>query len=261
MTALSDFNNAAQHAAETLRPLHEQAMKQAEADRQKLASKCSERQQIQDYAEVIVKAVDGGDFDNQSLSTALAQYVTTTANSREIPARHQQDGGFWIEHFPLYSTQWEKGSRVKILAALVRGTQGAVDVGLLNFPPDFAGALDSVKTASELAQLIDTEGAAKVQQTAEKNATALLKATKTVDALKQATPALYLANPSIQGGITIRNNRGGSININGLAFAGNDITEVNTAQYDRVRHHKIFKAHIESGVLQITTAEPLATAL
>ncbi|WP_300352382.1 hypothetical protein [uncultured Alcanivorax sp.] len=261
MKKVEAFNQAAKAAAETIRPLYESARADVEAERDTLAASTDMQSKIDTYTQIIVEAVEALDVREETLSTALNQYVAAIASGRQLSATNQRNGAFWIATFNRYSRDWGQPARIKLLAALVKATQGRVDAGVIDFPDSLAKSLESLQDAEQLAELIAPEKTESYRKKLQRDAGKLLKAQRLLDALAQAEPRLFTTDVSDEAAVGIQNNRGGQVSVAGVALAGGTITEVSAAEFDKLRNHPMYIAMTQDGTLRITSAAQLAVAV
>ena len=251
-------DHASREAAQKVRPAHTEALKAAQQLRDNLAENISERERIRRMVAIIEGGTAKRKPSKEAATTVLHQHMATAAATHEISATNARNGAFWIETFPRYTSDWPEAQRLKVLDALVMASQGKISAGLVELPK-LAEAV-RLNIAETMAELSNPEAFAEHKTQQAELARELAEAQRYVDALAQAEPRLYTLNTGADAGVAIANHRPGAINIAGVKLEGKAVTELTPEQYGKVRDHRIFKANIHDGVLELTTIGQLVEA-
>ncbi len=253
-------NEAARKACKALRPAHKKALNEARKLRDRLAVSTSNEQTIQECVDIIETATDNRDLSPDSGSAIAAQYISSITSVRQVNLEQQQSGKYWLATLPRFLREWNPEQRKKILDAFVMGCQGKINAGLVEFPDSLVEALD-LDTAKTLAEIAAPEWFSEFMEKQAALAVEFGKAQGFVDALEQATPRLFTAEPNGNETISVLSHRPGSVSAGGIRFNGGTITALTGEQFNKVRNDKFFKGYLESGVLQMTTSGSLAAPI
>lgn len=265
---IAEADAAALKAAELVKPVHAKALEGAARLRDALAEIVSPESRKRRLCAIIEKAVakrfkDAPASRYEQAGVILGQYAAnlSSVSFRGITDTNQRDGAFIIRTFHSYGVALAPEQRLKVLDALILAAQGKIETGLI----DFAGAKDwpaclTEEAADALAALADPEAHAQFLKDKESLVQNFTNVQLYLDALQQATPALFRVNPKSASTVSIRNNRPGDLGIgDGLFFKGGGaVTELDMTTFARVRDSEYFQAYVNSGDLEIAAPAKLA---
>lgn len=279
MTAIPDLKQleeliakadiAALKAADLVQPAYAKALATAEkllADLTAAIESSNRKQLLCDVIEeaIAARAENASPAKLEMASLVLAQYVATEVAARASnsptfisPAAQQRDGRFILGSFSRFSLGMPPAQREKALEALMLAATGRIDPGLIQFPDDWTQSV-SPQAVEEMAQILDPDRCARLYEELSELTTRRLAVIRYIDALQQAKPSLFKVKPLQPVTVTVTSKRGGlsfgDIQLAGCTpFQETATTELDYAQYARLREIPEFQSYLASGDLEITS--------
>jgi hypothetical protein len=249
----AELDTQSRKAANSIKRTHAAALRAAIKLRDDLAECVSDDVRRKRYCRIIEDTVKNKiqtelDTATLILNQFINAYVLTRDNANGMQAT---DGRYILRHLARLNNL-ANDRRFKVLQAVVLAAQGKIDSGLIEFNKDWAQDLN-VNDAEHLAKIADPVAAAKYNKSLEEPAEAFAKVQSYVDTLVQAEPRLYtIGEPSVTK-VSVRNTKIGDIGFGGVKFKGRAVTDLEPDEFNRIRDHRFFKAHLESGALQLIT--------
>lgn len=250
--AAADFDKAVTAAAETLKPLHTQALEQAQTVRGNLAMTVDEATRKKDLIKIIENAADNGNLSVEAAESVLNGYLTSVIASANVFEAQRRNGAFIIETLARRTENLSDTQRADLIAAIRMACKGLVRGGLVEWPASLSDAPLSVKDAELFANLIDGQAFHKHRSTHDKRARDYATACRLVDALEAAAPKLSIVGNAEESVISVMNTGRAQISAARLVFPAGEAVELSARDFARLTEDKFGRHYLTNNTLTVT---------